>query len=241
LSPSSVAKLSVVIPCFNEEANLRRFPAEVFSVLGKIGAELEIVLIDDGSRDNSFNEMSELGTRFPFVKIFRHSQNLGLGASLRTGFSLASGDAVLTLDGDLTFHPSEVPLLIAAYVQGVDCVMGSPFLGTMKDVHPFRKFLSWAVNRIYRLLLGRNFSAISAIFRLYRSSTLKSLTLNSDSFDINAEILIKLLAAGGGVAEVPVTLGRRMHGVSKINVRREIGNHLKMFFRILKWKLGFSI
>lgn len=233
-------KLSVVIPCFNEEANLRRFPDEVFAPLEKTGPELEVVLVDDGSRDATFTEMAALGKRFRFVKVFRHAKNLGLGAALKTGFSLSTGDAILALDGDLTFHPNQVPALLAAYGPGVDCVMGSPFLGSVRDVHPVRLFLSRSVNSIYRAMLGRRLSSVSAIFRLYRASKLKSLALSSTSFDINAEILFKLLAADADVVEVPVALGRRTHGVSKINTPREVRNHLRMFVRILKWKLGSS-
>ncbi len=236
MTVSPLNTLSVVIPCYNEEDNLRRFPEEVFDVLRPIVPGLEIVLVDDGSRDNTFQRMGELGKQFPFVKIFRHSKNLGLGAALRTGFSLCSGDAVLALDGDLTFHPNDVPALLAAYGPGVDCVVGSPFLGKMEAVNPARHVLSWSVNRIYRALIRRDLTSISGIFRLYRTDKLKQLKLSSNSFDINAEIIIKLLLAGANVVEVPVTLGRRLYGESKINAGREIANHLKMFVRIALWK-----
>lgn len=238
---SSVKLLSVVIPCYNEEENLDRFPEEVFDVLRPLAGGLEIVLVDDGSRDGTFKKMGELGKQYPFVKIFRHTKNLGLGAALRTGFSLCSGDAIVTLDSDLTFHPDDVEVLLEAYGQDVDCVIGSPFIGKMEDVHPVRHFMSWSVNRLYRLLLKRNLTSISGIFRIYRAAKLKKLRLVSTAFDINVEILVKLLLSGAGVVEVPVTLGRRIHGVSKINTPREILNHLKMFLRIGAWKIGSSI
>ena len=234
-------KISVIVPCYNEEENLRRLFPDLLPRLRGLGCELELVLVDDGSKDGTFHAMGDLVKKHPFIKIFRHSKNLGLGATLRTGFSLASGDAVVTLDSDMTFHPDEIPRLLAAYGPRVDCVMGSAFTGRMQGVHPVRRLLSWGVNWIYGRLLGKNFTAVSAVFRLYRASALKALKLQSNSFDINAEILYKLLASGAGVVEVPVTLGRRAYGVSKINVQREIRNHLKMFFRIMKWKLGSSI
>lgn len=233
-------KLSIVVPCFNEEENLKRFPEEVIGPLSKSVPDWEIVFIDDGSTDRTFHVMQDLQQKFPGILVRQHSQNSGLGSGLRTGFDVATGDAILTLDSDLTFHPRELPSLLAVYVTGVDCVMGSPFQGKMENVHLVRKFLSWGVNRLYALLLGRNFSSVSSIFRLMRSSKVKQLDLRCTSFDINAEVLYKLLAAGGKVVEVPVTLGKREFGVSKINVAREIKNHLKMFLKIIYWKVGLA-
>ncbi len=180
--------------------------------------------------------MRELQSANDFIRICQHAENRGLGASVRTGISNSSGDAILTLDADLTFHPRDFSQVFAAFTNDVDCVMGSPFLGKMKGVSAFRRLLSWGVNFIYRVLLGKPFTAVSSIFRLYRASAIKALHLTCDSFDINAEILLKLLASNARVVEVPVTLERRMYGVSKINTVREIKNHLKMFMRILLWK-----
>jgi hypothetical protein len=147
---------------------------------------------------------------------------------------------VLTLDADLTFSPSEVPVLIAAYGLGVDCVMGSPIIGRMRGVPVVRRLLSHGVNAIYKSLLNRSFTGISSLFRLYRASVLKKLDLSCTSFDINAEILFGILAQGGNVVEVPATLGVRQSGVSKIKTSREIKNHLKMFSRILQWKASLK-
>ncbi len=180
--------------------------------------------------------MEQIKRKFPSTVICRHEHNRGLGIALRTGFANATGDAILTLDADLTFPPSDGVAMIEAYDDGIDCVLGSPFEGKTEDVNPFRWVLSSIVNKIYSALLGANVTSASSIFRLYRASTLKSLSLQCQSFDINAEILFKILAGGGQVVEIPVTLGKRMHGVSKINVLREIKNHFKMFNLILQWK-----
>lgn len=236
MKPASFNKLSVVVACFNEEANLKRFPAEVFPVLKECSHDFELVLIDDGSSDHSLKVMENLRSQFPAVVVIKHSKNLGLGAALRAGFDQATGDAILTMDADLTFHPRELPPMLQVYDGQTDCVMGSPFLGAMQGVSLLRRFLSWGVNTVYRILLGVDVSSVSSIFRLYRASVLRTLSLTRTSFDINAEILFQILAVGGVVREVPVTLGTRIYGESKINTVREIKNHLRMFGRILQWK-----
>lgn len=213
-----------------------KYPIEVIEVLKKLDIPLELVLVDDGSSDKTAEEIRKLQKAIPNVVGAFHHENRGLGAGLRTGFSLASGDAVLTLDADLTFAPSEVPILIQAYDAYTDMVMGSPLLGHMKNVRFVRKLLSRSVNRCYQLLFQKKISSASSIFRLYRAQTLKALSLEADSFDINAEILFKMIRSGARIAEVPVTLGVRTIGESKINVAREIKNHFRMFFKVAVWR-----
>ncbi|MCG3203757.1 MAG: Polyprenol monophosphomannose synthase [Elusimicrobia bacterium] len=238
MSDFSRQPISLIVPCCDEEANLKRFPEEVFDALSEILTEMEVVFIDDGSTDQTYGTMLELQKKYPRVKVIRNSGNLGLGSSLREGFKSATHSNLVTFDADLTFPPHEIPLLLKGAAPGVDCVMGSPFKGTMDQVNVVRKFLSWSVNKIYAILIGKNISSVSSIFRLYRKEKIDSLDLSCTSFDINAEILFKILHAGGHVVEVPVTLGRRSYGVSKINVPREIINHLKMFVKIVGWKIG---
>lgn len=232
-----ISKLSVVIPCCNEAENLRRFEGELFPVLAAFPFPTEYILIDDGSVDPTFDEMEKLKTK-AHVKIARHQMNLGLGMALQSGFALADGDAILTLDADLTFHPSEIETLLAGYAPEVAAVFGSPLLGRMEGVNFFRKILSQGVNIVYRILLSKPITSASSIFRLYRADKLQGLNLTSASFDINAEITYKLIGAKGLIKEVPVTLGRRVYGRSKINVFREIKNHLRIFWKIVGWRFS---
>ncbi len=229
------------MPCCNEQANLQRFPSEVVEPLRALVPEFELVLVDDGSRDGTLRRIDALIAEFPSaVRKVVHGANRGLGAALASGFAVATGDAILTLDADLTFSPTEVPVLLKAYGLGVDCVMGSPIKGKMRGVPLYRRVLSHGVNAIYKSLLNRPFTGVSSLFRLYRAAVLKKLDLSCASFDINAEILLTLLAHGANVVEVPATLGVRRDGVSKIRTSREIKNHLKMFLRILKWKASLK-
>jgi glycosyltransferase involved in cell wall biosynthesis len=233
-----VKKLSVVISCFNEQENLERYPQELIEPLGALNIPFEIVLVDDHSTDSSADLIRRLQKQFPFVVGAFHPENRGLGAGLRTGFSLATGDAIATLDGDLTFHPNEIPTLLNEFDNYTDVVMGSPFRGRLEGVPLFRRILSKGVNFIYQRLIGRELTAFSSIFRVYRASFLKKMVLTSTSFDINIEILFRALREHARVKEVPVTLSSRTRGESKIRIGREIKNHLKMMGKILLWKVS---
>jgi dolichol-phosphate mannosyltransferase len=229
-------RLSVILPCFNEADNIPLWEAELFPVLDRLPFSSECVIVDDGSSDGTFAAAERLAGRRPGIKVVRHEKNRGLGAAIRTGLSAAEGELVLTLDSDLTFSPSLLPSLLEALAPGVDCVCASPFLGRFQGVDIQRRILSAGVNEIYRILLGRPLTAVSSLCRLYRAETLRRLTLDSESFDINAEIIFELLAKGADVREVPAALSVRKFGVSKIRVSREIRNHLLMFARILLWR-----
>jgi dolichol-phosphate mannosyltransferase len=235
--PTDIEKITILLPCFNEGANLTRLESELLPVLNKLGRDWELILVDDGSQDNTPDVIRSLSQKIPSLKSVVHLENQGLGAALISGFSIATGDVILTLDADLTFHPNQIPAMLDALTPDTDAVFGSPRLGKMSDVSFFRKLLSNGVNFLYRILLGKTLTSASSIFRLYRRSQIKELTLKSQSFDINAEILIQLLKRGAVIKEIPAELTVRKYGVSKIKIQREIGNHLKMLGRILAWRI----
>lgn len=233
-------KLSVVVPCFNEEANVPRYAIELFTPILKTVPEAEFIFVDDGSTDTTVVRLEELCKTRKDSRLVRHERNRGLGMAVKTGLTHATGKAVVFLDADLTFHPGEFHKLWAAYADDVDCVIGSPMLGQMEHVPAVRKLLSHGVNLMYRVLLGQRITATSSIFRLYRMSRMKHLNLASESFDINAEIIYRLVQGKAQIMEVPVTLLTRTGGVSKISTFREIKNHLRLLTRIFWWRLGFS-
>ena len=237
MTPPSFEKLSVIIPCYNEEGNVVSLKNELIDYVESLGTACEFIFVDDGSVDGTYEKIRDLQSAHPSVKLMRHPDNLGLGVAVQTGIAEAQGDLILTLDSDLTFHPKDFPELLNHMGEGISCVMGSPFLGGFEKVGLVRKFLSGAVNFLYRMFLGKNLTATSSLFRLYRADVLKGLKLTSRSFDINAEIVSKLIFSGYRVLEVPVTLGRRKWGESKICFSREIKNHIVQLVKIACWRL----
>jgi dolichol-phosphate mannosyltransferase len=231
--------ISVIFPAFNEAANLARFPAEVIPVLDAVGRTYEIVVVDDGSADDTAAVATRLGGP---VRLVRHDRNQGLGAALRTGFEAARGDLVITADTDLTFSPSLIPILLERFDRGdVDVVSGSPKLaGYAKEIPSYRIAVSGLSTVIYSAILGTHITAVSPILRLYRRQDLLSLGLRAVGFDINAEILFCLVRSGKRVAEIPAPLTQRIHGTSNLNYGREMRRHLRLVMRMLRWKLKLT-
>jgi len=235
--------ISVIVPLYNEEDNVVHYPSDLFPVIDRIGRDtgekIEYIFVDDGSRDNTVKKIREVTLGRNDVLILLHEKNNGMGSAIRTGLAACHGNLVVTLDADLTFRPIDVEKLIAKYREtGADCISGSPYLetGLMEEVTPFRLFMSKSVNFLYRLLLGSGITCVSPVFRLYKRSALDTIEITSRNFEINAEIIAKLIISGRKVAEVPVPLLKRKYGESKINIKKEIRNNILLLYRIFMTK-----
>ena len=227
--------LSIILPCYDEEAAAGRFADELFPALDLLGVPYEVIAVDDGSYDGTGAVLRNLAGERRNFKAVAHENRRGLGAALRTGFAAASGDWIATLDADLTFHPSQLrALLDSQKATGADMVCGSPFLSAAgaTQVRWWRRWPSLWVNGLYRRLFGPRLTAYTPIFRLYRAEVLRSLRLKSTGFEINAEIAARFLAAGRPVAEVPAVLTVRRQGISKLSPFRELWRHGRLALRL---------
>ena len=235
-------KLSIIIPCWNEEMNVPRFVNEVWPVLAATGEQFEVIIVDDGSTDRTVEEIKKIIK--PEVRLVDYGCHQGLGAAVRAGINAATGDYTIILDSDLTFHPSLISRLLAAKREhtAADFIIGSPQLGGYGvGIPAWRLVISKLANFIYYILLGKKITSINQIFRLYTTAYLKKLSLTAIGFDINAEILFKLVFRGHTFIEIPAELTQRQFGVSKLNYVREIRRHLMLILKILKWKFfGFE-
>lgn len=232
--------LSVIIPCFNEEENIKNYKKELIPAMETLTKDYEIIAVNDGSSDHTVQELESLKKKIKQLKIVSYENNRGMGYALRQGIKKARGELTVFLDSDMTFHPSQTKLLMERFNKGdVDCVIGSHFLegGRLDKVPTYRIFLSKSVNIIYRILFGQKIKSISSIFRLYKTRDIQEMELISNGFNINAEILFKLIKKKKRVVEVPVVLTTRVFGVSKLNTKKEIVNHIKLILNILKWKI----
>jgi dolichol-phosphate mannosyltransferase len=234
-------RISFLLPCFDEQDNIRYIEDELFPIVSSY--DHEVIFVDDGSSDRTGELLEELRGRHPRVTVLRHERNRGLGAAIRTGLEHATGELAVVLDSDLTFHPAQIPDLLERFREGdADCVVGSPALqGYDRAIPRYRVLLSRSVNRIYRVVLGEDITGVSTIFRLYKVPQIRELALRSDGFEINAEIVAKLLLARRTVVEVPARLTQRRFGESKLNNVREARNHLRLIGRILYWRLVSAV
>ncbi|OGG51462.1 hypothetical protein A2704_04660 [Candidatus Kaiserbacteria bacterium RIFCSPHIGHO2_01_FULL_54_36b] len=231
-------KLTVVIPCYNEVENVKRFVTELIPDVRKFGIDFEIIVVDDGSVDGTAEAVKHLD--ISELRIVNHPNNQGLGAALRTGFKAARGELVVTIDADLTFAPKDIRKLLDRYeLGGVDFVIGSHGLaGYSREIPRWRVGISRLANLAYSLLAGRTVRGISSVFRLYRTEIIRDLPLVTSGYETSVEIFFRLLAAGYRFAEVPTPLGLRQFGRSKLNYPREVRRHLRLIYSIVLGSLS---
>jgi dolichol-phosphate mannosyltransferase len=247
-------KLSIIIPCYNEADNVSKLHAELLPVVGgivnhgrnKITEEIhsaEIIFVDDGSRDDTLFKLQERfegedisGVIFKFIK---HQTNLGLGAAMRTGFSNANGDILVTVDSDGTYKFSEIPALLALLTPEIDIVTASPYhpAGGVIGVPSHRLFLSKGSSFLYRILVSWRVHTYTCLFRAYRAEVVKTIEFKSDGFLAGTELLIHAMLKGYKVVEFPAVLHRRMYGVSKAKIMQTILSHLRFQGWVLLYRL----
>ena len=232
--------ISLIIPAYNEEGNIQRIDHELTPVLQSLKQPYEILIINDGSNDKTEEEAKNL--KDPYVTLINHEKNGGLGKAVRTGIQHAKGEIIILYEADFTWNPLYIKELLEMQKKiNADCVIGSHFHkeGQLQghSKYSVRIFLSKSVNTFYQILLGSKIASISSLFRLYKAEPLKKLTLTTSGFNINAEILVKLLRNKAVITEIPVTLTKRKFGKSKINLTKATLNHLLLLSKVLEWRM----
>lgn len=210
-------KLSVLIPVYNEENTVYELLRRVHAVALPLAKE--IVVVDDGSKDRTREEIQRFQTDHAGVdlRFVPHPQNRGKGAAVRTALESATGDLVIIQDGDLEYDPKDFPQLLAPLLDGrADAVFGSRFLGG-----PHRVLYFWhsVGNKVLTLLsnvfTNYNLTDMEVCYKAMRRSVALSLALSSDRFGIEPEITAKLARGGWRLYEVPVSYAGRSYEEGK--------------------------
>ena len=206
--------LSVVIPICNERENIRPLYLSLTAVLNGGGRDYEILFIDDGSNDGSSEELSDLATHDPDVKVIRFARNYGQTAALAAGIEHASGDVIVTLDGDRQNDPADIPLLLAKLDEGFDFVHG-----WRKDRHDafHRTLPSQLANWLIRRVTGVPLHDVGCTLKAMRREVARVLPLVGDMHRF-----IPILAHAGGArcAQVVVRHHPRRAGQTKYGLGR---------------------
>jgi dolichol-phosphate mannosyltransferase len=222
--------LSIIIPMFNEAENVETTLSRVEEVAASLGGAYEIILVNDGSSDNTLEILRRLAVQNRKVKVASYPRNMGRGKALRTGFKEASGDIIVSIDADLSYDPHYIIDLIETLrkEEDVDFVLASPYMpgGGVENIPFSRLWISKFGNKILRFTMPNRIYTSTGIFRAYRKRVLDSLELESEGKEIHLEILSKALALGFRVKEVPAILTRRKKGKSKFKFRRTATSHL---------------
>lgn len=201
--------LSVVIPVYDEAESLFGLHDELCAVAEAAGYDVEIVLVDDGSRDDSWARIEELARRDPRVRGIRFRRNFGKAAALTAGFDAATSPTVVTLDADLQDRPAEIPKLLARLDEGLDVVSG--WKVDRRD--PWHKrWPSKAFNFLVGLMTGVRLHDHNCGLKCYRREVVEEVRLYGE---LHRFIPVLAAARGFKVGETPVEHRARTHGRSK--------------------------
>ncbi len=207
-------KLSVVMPVYNERNTLRAVVQRVLAA----PLEIELICVDDGSRDGSREILAELQAQYPKMVVVLQPQNQGKGAALRRGIQQATGDFVIIQDADLEYDPAEYPTLLDPLIQGkADVVYGSRFLGG----GPHRVLYFWhsVGNRLLTLLSNCltdiNLSDMETCYKAFHREVIQAIPLEENRFGFEPEITVKVAKRRLRIYEVGISYWGRTYEEGK--------------------------
>jgi glycosyltransferase involved in cell wall biosynthesis len=207
--------VSVVIPAHNEAPAIGPVIA---AALAHTPAPAEVLVVDDGSTDGTAEVARAAGAR-----VVRLEQNAGKGVAIQRGTAAAAGDVLVFIDADGQDDPAEIPLLLSAMTPDIDLVLGSRFLGHFRPGAITRlnllgtRLITGTVNALF----GTRVTDPLAGFRAIRTEAMRAIDIQARGYDIEVDMLLRVLLAGGQVAEVPAERSERPHGQSKLSSFRD--------------------
>ena len=226
-------ELSVVIPIYNEALNLRELYQEFVTVLGAWGRPFELVLVDDGSTDDSFAILGEIQRADPRVRVIRFRRNFGQTAAFSAGFRYARGRLIATADGDLQNDPRDLPRMADLIDQGYDIVCG--WRQDRKDTFLTRRVPSMLANGLISWATGVRLHDYGCSLKIFRSEVVKPLKLYGEMHRFLPAIASEL---GVRITEVVVNHRARTRGQSKYGLSRTVRVILDLM--TVKFLLSYS-
>ncbi len=205
-------RLSVVIPVYNENATIEEVLRRVLAV----PVEKEVIIVDDGSTDGTRAILERMAQEQP-IRLILQPENRGKGAAIRTGFGFVTGDVVIIQDADLEYDPAEYPKLLQPILEDrADVVYGSRFYYGRPAGEPWwhylgNRLLTWISNR----LTGLRLTDMETCYKVLRVEVLRTLSIESDRFNVEPEITAKIARGGWRIVEVPIRYRPRFYSSGK--------------------------
>lgn len=219
--------LSVIVPILNEEKTIK----EVLLQVLKRSEVYEIIIIDDGSSDSSKEIVKSLKNKK--IKLIVHKKNLGKGAAIITGIKFASGKYLIIQDGDLEYYPTDYPkLLNLLEKKQADFVMGNRWSKKNKRGYFLAQAGNWYLTSLANLLFGSTLTDSYTCYKVGKLSLWKDLNLTSKGFEIEAEIVTKIVRNGYKILEVPIKYNPRSFANGKKINWKDIFRGTKTLFEL---------
>lgn len=223
--------ISAVIAAYNEQNNILSLIKKTDGVLKQKNFDYEIIVVNDGSQDNTLSILEELTLKYPRLKIINHTQNKGYGATVVSGLKASRYELIFFTDGDNQFNVEEIDKLLL-YIDNADLVAG---YRVKRSDHFFRKINALAWNALIRFLFKVKVKDLDCAFKLFRKAILEEMDLKkvkSQGAMINAEILVRLKKINAKIIEVPVSHFYRKFG-------KQTGASLKVIAKAFKELIMF--
>lgn len=221
-------QLSVAVPIYNEEANVRPLIEELAGVLRGLGRPFEIIAVDDASQDGSAAALVALRTEFPELRVLRHRRNAGQSAAFAAAFHAARGAVVVTMDGDRQHDPQDIPRLLEALAPGVACVTG---IRANRRDDAVKRLSSRLANGFRNAVTGAPVTDAGCTLRALRRECLRELPAFNG---LHRWIPTILQYQGWKVVELPINHRPRPAGVSKYGVGNRLWRGLRDCFA-MRW------
>jgi glycosyltransferase involved in cell wall biosynthesis len=220
--------LSVIVPALNEEMSLSSTISDLIKVLAGASIDWEIILVNDGSSDRTPSIAEQLAKDNPGVRLIHHDRPMGIGACFRDGIEKSTKEAVTWFPGDGENNPYEL-IKYLSLIEKVAIVV--PFV-VNRDVRPWARRL---VSKLYLMIVNASFGTMFNYTTgnvIYRRNVFDVVKFKANGFIYQTECLVRSVRAGFTFAEVPVLLGRRNHGHSKILTFRSVMTQIFAFSRL---------
>ena len=207
--------ISIVIPVYNEEQSIEPLYDRIRAACDALGSPYEMVFVDDGSRDRTFEILARIHEQDPSVKVMRFRKNFGQTAAMAAGFQHAHGELIVSMDGDLQNDPADIPRLLAKLREGYDVVCG--WRKERKDKLISRRIPSIIANWLIGMVTGVHIHDNGCSLKAYRASTIKNVVLYGE---MHRFIPAMATLTGARIAEIVVNHNARRFGKSKYGIGR---------------------
>lgn len=231
-----LSAVTVVIPAHNEEKNIKKLLAQTINTLKSMKVDFEIVVVDDGSEDDTFLVAKQFACKNDEIVVIKHLKREGKSMALRSGFAKAKGDVIITIDADLQYDPGEIPCLLKTLEKGYDVVTG---YRDFSQYTPSKVVFSKIYNKIASATFGtRNIHDLNCGLKAFRREVVEQLLTKIVWRNGIHRYLISLCAVlGYKITEVKVSLKQRTHGRSKYGLKRFVEGISLLLILFLKVKM----